>query len=143
MAEKEPFIKRLLPHIWKAVIKAAIILILFLLFSMLSDPFEETYPGFRLLLGTFVAMYIFFVVARELTSGTIIHYMIDIGKALFLILYFIYALDGGVIAGSVEIVHFTVDLTLLLIVLILLELLGLAKSLLQTANFLAKQSERC
>ncbi|MEA2090689.1 MAG: hypothetical protein U9O89_08075 [Thermoproteota archaeon] len=141
MAEKS-FRKKILPHIWKAALKAAVILVLFFLFSTLIEPLEDVFPGFKLLLGAFVAMYVFFVVASELSSGTIFHYMFNVGKALFLILYFIYALEGGVIAGSVEIVHFTVDLTLLLGVLILLQLLGLAKSLLQAVHFLAEQAER-
>lgn len=141
MAEKS-FGKKILPHVWKAALKAAIILIFFFLCSTLVQPLEDMFPGFKPLLGAFVATYVFFVVAGELLSGTIFHYMFNVGKALFFILYFIYALEGGVIAGSVEIVQFTVDLTVLLGVLILLELLGLARSLLQAVHFLAEQAER-
>lgn len=138
MVEKS-FRKKLFSHVWKAALKAAIILILFLLFSKIAEPLETMFPGFKMLSETFVLVYLFFVVVGELLSGTIFHCMFNVGKNLFLILYFVYALGGGVITGSFEMVRFMVDLTVFLGMLILLGLLGLAKSLLEAVHFLVKQ----
>ncbi len=56
--------------------------------------------------------------------------------------FFIYALNGGFVALNLEFVHIEADLRVYLAMLLTIDFLGLAKSLLQTIDFLAKKTER-
>ncbi len=92
-------------------------------------------------LSSFAIVIVFFVVVSELLTGTIFQHVLNIGKALVFMAYFIYALNGGSIAFDFESMHIEADLTVYLAMLLVIDLLGLAKSLLQAINFLVKKTE--
>ena len=58
-----------------------------------------------------------------------------------MILYLIFALNGGTVGITVQNVNLVVDLHLFLVVAILLGLVGFAKSVLQAINFLNEKTE--
>ncbi len=138
------FLRRILPKVLKATVMG--LLWFFLLYIiptlLLSELAEEVLPGYTQLLSTFAIVIVFFVVVSELLAGTIFQHVFNIGKALVFMAFFIYALNGGFIALDLEFVHIEADLRVYLAMLLTIDFLGLAKSLLQTIDFLAKKTER-
>lgn len=138
------FLRRILPRALKATVMG--LLWFFLLYIiptlLLSELAEEVLPGYTQLLSTFAIVIVFFVVVSELLAGTIFQHVFNIGKALVFMAFFIYALNGGFIAFDLEFVHIEADLRVYLAMLLTIDFMGLAKSLLQTIDFLAKKTER-
>jgi len=137
----------MLPRILKATIKGLFyFFILYVVPSFLISQMSETAPGlFSSLTGLvnlFVIVIVFFVVASELTSGTIFQHAFNVGKAIILIVFFVLALGGGVVTLDVERIHLFADLRVVLGMLIVIDLLSLAKSVLQAVNFLLDRAER-
>jgi len=138
------FLKKMIPKVLKATVMG--LLWFFLLYALptllLSELVEEVLPGYTQLLSTFAIVIVFFVVVSELLAGTIFQYAFNIGKALVFMAFFIYALNGGFIAFDLEMVHIEADLRVYLAMLLTIDFLGLAKSLLQAIDFLGKKTER-
>ena len=155
MSENESgksLIRKITPRVAKATIKGMLFLLLFYIIPMfflsqvagfapqLSEDFQQR-------VAVFAAIAIFFAVTTELTSGTIYQHALNIGRALILIVYFVIALDGGILKMDLDIIEGQVvsivaDLRTYLIILISIDLLGLAKSVLQMVNFLSERTER-
>jgi len=145
------FIRKMLPRIAKAAVKAVLYFIFLylvpsMLVSQLSEFAPELFTNYSQLLRLFVAVVIFFVVASELTSGTIFQHAFNIGKAIILIIFYVVALDGGIISVNLNLesvpINIWADLRVYLMMLITIDLLGLAKSLLQAINFLSEKTEQ-
>lgn len=141
----------MLPRVAKAAIRG---LLYFFLFYLIPMFFISQAAGFVPQLSeefgqrvtVFAAVVIFFAVAAELTSGTIYQHALNIGKALILVIYFVLALDGGVIRLSLDIaagqqINIAADLRIYLMILVSIDLLTLAKSVLQMVNFLSEKTE--
>jgi hypothetical protein len=114
--------------------------------SQLAAMAPEIFADYMDYLTIFAAIVIFSVVASELTAGTIFQHAFNIGRALILIVFFILALRGGIISQDIAVesfhVHFLVDLRIYLAMLISIDLLNLAKSLLQAISFLSERVEQ-
>jgi len=108
----------------------------------MSEMIEQVLPGYTQLLRTFAIIIVFFVVVGELLAGTIFQYALKMGKALVFMGFFIYSLNGGFLEFDFEMVHIEADLRVYLAMLLTIDFLGLAKSLLQAIDFLAKKTER-
>ena len=141
----------MLPRIAKAAVKAVLYFIFLylvpsMLISKLSEFAPELFANCSQLLRLFVAVVIFFVVASELTSGTIFQHAFNIGKAIILIIFYVLALNGGIISLNLNLesvpINIWADLRVYLMMLITIDLLGLAKSLLQAVNFLSEKTEQ-
>jgi hypothetical protein len=142
----------MLPRVIKAAIKGLLYLFAFYIVPMffvsqLSGFAPQLFGGYRQLVAIFAAITIFFAVATELTSGTIYQHALNIGKALVLVIYFVLALDGGVVKLDFDIIEgqrisIVADLRIYLMMLISIDFLGLAKSVLQMVNFLSERTER-
>ena len=141
----------MLPRVAKAVIKAVLYLIFFyiiptLIVEQLSSFAPDLFSTYTNFLTIFVVITIFFVVASELTAGTIIQHVFNIGRALVLIIFFVLALQGGIISQNLAAegfnFHFVVDLRIYLVMLISIDLLSLGKSVLQAVNFLSQRVEQ-
>jgi hypothetical protein len=141
----------MLPRIVKATVKAVLYLILLyiipmMIVSQLAAMAPEIFADYMDYLTIFAAIVIFSVVASELTAGTIFQHAFNIGRALILIVFFILALRGGIISQDIAVesfhVHFLVDLRIYLAMLISIDLLNLAKSLLQAISFLSERVEQ-
>lgn len=145
------FVRKMLPRIVRALIKGLLYFV-FLYFvpmffiSQVSAFAPELFASYGQLLDVFVAVVIFFVVASELTSGTIFKYAFNVGKAIILIVFFVLALNGGVVSLSLNFegtnIGIWADLRIYLVILITIDLLGLAKSILQAVNFLSEKAEQ-
>jgi hypothetical protein len=125
----------------KATLKGAIFYVLYFVLWMFLAPVAEIVPGFQQSFETFVAVYIALIVIGELTSNTIFQHFFNTAKELFVILYLILALKGGMISVALKDVNLMVDLRFFLVIAMLLSLLGLAKSVLQAINYMNQKVE--
>lgn len=146
-----PFWKKMLPKIVKAAVKGAIYFVLIylvptLLISQISKLAPDFFAGYGQLLGLFAAVMIFFVVASELTSGTIFEHAFNVGRALIIIVFFLLALNGGIVSLNINTegapISIWADLRIYLLMLITIDLIVLAKSILQAVNFLSERAEQ-
>ena len=149
------FLKKMAPRVIKAAVRGFIMFLLTYLLPLLimeavmpSDlPFEMFPAEYMPLFYAFSAIVVFFAVATELFSGTILQHAFSVGRALILIVYFVYALNGGILTtsfqvpGQQQVVHLSVDLRAFLGMLIFVNLLGFAKGMFQAINFLSGRVE--
>jgi hypothetical protein len=142
----------MLPRVAKAVIKGLLYFFLFyalpmLLISQVSGFAPQLFAEYEQILTLFAALIIFFAVASELTSGTIYQHALNIGKALILIMFFVVALNGGILKLDLDIMEgqrigIMADLRIYLMMIITIDLLGLAKSVMQMVSFLSERTEK-
>jgi hypothetical protein len=125
----------------KATIKGTIFYAIYFIISMFLTPVIDAIPGLQQTVETFVAVYIFLIVVGEVLSGTIFQHLFNIAKALFVILYLIFSLEGGIVSTTFHDVKLTLDLRMFLMAATLLSLLGLAKSMFQAIDFLNERAE--
>jgi len=134
-------LRRITLKILKATIKAALLYGVYFVLSMFLAPISDVVPGFQQMVETFVTVYLFLMILGEITSGTVFQHFFGAAKALFVILYLIFSLNGGVITLYFQGAQLMVDIRLFLMVAILLSLLGFAKSVLQAINFLNEKAQ--
>jgi hypothetical protein len=125
----------------KATIKGVLVFAVYYIIWMFIAPIFQMIPGLQLMIETFVAVYIIFIILEELTSGTIYNSFFNIAKALFVIGYLISAFNGGIFSITYQNINLIVDLRLVLEIAVVLSLLGLAKSVFQTINFMSEKAE--
>jgi len=129
-------------RILKAGIKAVLIYIVYFIFMLLVQPFFELIGQYSLLIDIFFMVIIAFTFLTEFFSGTIVKYMIEFSKSLFIIFYFVASLNSGIIDISMENVSIIVNLRFFLLMLVLINLIGMAKTVLSAINFLHEKSEK-
>lgn len=154
--DEKTFVERIMPRVFKAAIMGVITFFLYymlptLMFSMiptesLPSEFGSFFSKYENLVYVFAAIMICFAVAIQLSSGTIFQHAFSIAKAIILILYFIYALEGGILTLSMSLggimVNIMANLTAFLAILISVNLLALAKSMFEAINFLSQKVEQ-
>jgi hypothetical protein len=115
------------------------------LLSQVAQFAPELVAGYEQLLKVFVATVIFFVVASEVTAGSILQYAFNVGKSLIIIIFVVLALNGGIVKLDFGIqgqgISIVADLRAYILALISIDLLGLAKSVLGAVNFLSEKAE--
>jgi uncharacterized ion transporter superfamily protein YfcC len=125
----------------KALVKAIIFYVIYLLLWNVVAPISEFVPGFQQLVETFMIVYLVLMIIGDLSSGTIYQYFFNVAKALFVIGYLIVSLGGGIFGMTYESISLMIDLRLILAIAVLLGLLGLAKSVLQAVNYMSEKAE--
>jgi len=126
----------------KAGIKAVLTYIVYFIFMLLVQPFSEFIGQYSLLIDMFFMVIIAFTFLIELFSGTIIKYMIEFSRSLFVIFYFVASLNSGIIDVTMENVSIIVNLRFFLLMLVLINVIGMAKTVLSAVNFLHEKSEK-
>lgn len=144
-SSKKSFIKTIIPNVFKATVWGIITYVLVGYLPTLLFPIGFLPLGYDQLFDLFVGIAVFFAVITNLFSGTIFGYAFSIARALIMIVYFIIAFNGGIISLTMPMQEFTVSLVVdvkaFLMILVLVNLLGIGKSLLQVTGFLAKRVE--
>ena len=125
----------------KATVKGILFYALYFVLWMFVAPISDMVPGLQQMIETFVMVYILLMIVGELVSGTIFQYFFNVAKALFVIGYLIFSLNGGIFGLTFQNVSLMVDLRLFLAIAMLLSLLGLAKSVLQAINYMSEKAE--
>jgi hypothetical protein len=125
----------------KATVKGILFyMVYFVLWSFIS-PLAEFIPSLQQVVETFVIIYVVLMILGELASGTIYQFFLNVAKALFVTLYLILELKGGAFSLTFNNLNFFVDFRMVLAVVVLLSLLGIAKSMLQAVNYLSEKAE--
>lgn len=142
---EKSLVRKMIPKVFKAAVWGIITYVSVGYLPTLLFPMDFLAFGFNQLFDLFVGIAVFFVVITNLFSGTIFGYAFSIARALIMIIYFIVALNGGIISLTMPIqeftVNFVVDVKVFLMILVLGNLLGIGKSLLQVIGFLANKVE--
>jgi hypothetical protein len=125
----------------KATVKGILFYAIYFVLWMFLAPISDMVPGFQQMIETFVMVYILLMIVGELASGTIFQYFFNVAKALFVIGYLIFSLNGGIFGLTFQNVSLMVDLRLFLTIATLLSLLGLAKSVFQAINYMSEKAE--
>lgn len=133
--------KRIMRNVLKATIKGMIFYAIYFIISMFLTPVFDAIPSLQHTVETFVAVYIALIVIGEVLSGTIYKHLFNIAKAVFVIIYLILSLEGGIVSTTFDEVKLTLDLRMFLTAATLLSLLGLAKSMFQAIDFLNERAK--
>jgi len=151
-------LKKILPRVAKAALKGFIMFLLTYLLPVymmetigtIMPPeisFASLLSEYMTLIYAFSAIVVFFTVVREFFSGTILQHVFTISGALVMIMFFAYALNGGVftsafpIPGQQQVIHIFADLRAFLAMLIFVNLLGFARGMLEAIDFLSEKVE--
>jgi uncharacterized ion transporter superfamily protein YfcC len=134
-------IPKILVKALKAAAKGVVIYAIYFVVSLFLAPVSEFIPGFQQMIETFVMIYIVFVVIAELTSDSIFQHFFNGAKVLFVIAYLMLSLRTGIFGVTIQNVNLLIDFRLFLMVAVLLELVNLAKSMLQAVNYMNERTE--
>lgn len=125
----------------KATLEGVILYAVYFFLSQFFAPLSEFVPGFQQIVETFVTIYIVLIIIAELTSGSILQHFFNAAQALFIIAYLMVSFRTGIFSLTFQGLNCVVDIHLFLVIAMLLGLLGLAKSVLQTINYLNERAE--
>jgi hypothetical protein len=125
----------------KATVEGVILYAVYFFLSQFLTPLSEFVPGFQQMVETFVMVYIVLIMIAELTAGSIFHHFFDAAKSLFIIAYLAVALGTGMFTLTVQGMNFVVDIHLFVLLAMLLALLGLAKSVIETIDYVNQKAE--
>ena len=149
MVEKEQtktFARKFVPRIFKAILLVVITYLPLYFLSTFIEPFQSSFfPWYAPLTNIFTAVFIIFLILGVFTSGTIYQYVFGVVRALVVMLFFIYALNGGIVTPVVPIegatVNIMVDVRVILAMLVLICLLGIGKNVIQAIHFVSAKIE--
>lgn len=132
--------RKIFLRLGKAAFKSAVVYILFSIFSTIVAPFEG-FADVQPLSIAFLAIYIFFIFAIELTRGSIFQHIFNIVNSLLIVAYIIQVLNMGVINVSLNDFSLMIDLRFFLSIFAIGGFLGFAKSMLQLLNWMNEREE--
>jgi len=138
MADAAKRIQKFRFRVFKAVVKGAVYFGLYLAVWLFLAPVSDMVPGFQQTVEIFVFVYVFFVVVGELLSGTVFVHFFNVGRELFVIGYLVLSLKDGVVGVTFENMRLVADFRLFLVIAVALSMLGLAKAMLQTINYMSE-----
>jgi hypothetical protein len=128
-------------RIVKIALKVAFIAAIYVLCLQILAQISVPIPGFQGIITTFVIVYVVFMVVSDLTSGSILQHFFSGAKSLFVIAYFIFALNSGILDYTFGNINLMIDARFFVMLLMLFGLLGLAKSIVQAINFMNEKLE--
>ena len=137
-------LRKAIPRILKAVIWGSLTFLLVYHLPMMFYPQELLPIDYITPLVQFAAIAVFFAVAGQLFSGTIIGCGFGVARAIVIIAYFFMLSNSGVFSISLPInevtVNLTIDLSLFLLMIIAVNLLGIAKNVLESISILEEKT---
>lgn len=140
--------KTVLPRVMKAALMGilTILVVYYLPLLLLPNNLPQNMIPFdyRAQLFQFALISVFFAVAGQLFAKTVIGHGFGIVKAIVIIAYFLVVSNGGILSLALPVEGFTlnltVDITIILLMVIAVNLLGIAKNLLGAINLLTEKS---
>ena len=133
-------------RILKAGVKAVLVYIAYFIiahfiFTLLTQQVYELIGEYSpFIKGFFIAIAIF-VFLIEFSSGTIFKYMLEFARSLFVIFYLIIALKSGIIDVNIQNVALILNLQFFLLMLISINLIEIARTVLSAIDFLHEKAE--
>lgn len=138
------------PRIMKAALWGAFtfMVVYYLPMSLFPSELPKSFIPFdyKAQLLNFALISVFFAVAGQLFSKTVIGCGFGIAKAIVIVAYFIAVSNGGLLSLSIPVsgfsVNFTLDISLILLMIIAVNVLGVAKNLLEAINILTEKETK-
>ena len=128
-------------RILKAGVKAVLVYVAYFIFTLLTQQVYELIGEYSPFIeGFFIAIAIF-VFLIEFSSGTIFKYMLEFARSLFVIFYLIIALKSGIIDVNIQNVTLILNLQFFLLMLISINLIEIARTVLSAIDFLHEEAE--
>jgi hypothetical protein len=125
----------------KTVIKTATVCILYVILSQVLAPLSPLVPGLQQMLQTFIIIYVALMIVSNLTSGTVFQHIFGAARCGFVMAYMIVSLNSGIFDYTFGSVSLMVDLRMFLVIVMMLEILGLAKSVILAIDFVSQKAE--
>lgn len=139
------FARKFMPRIIKAALLVVITYLPLYFLSTFIEPLKSFFPWYAPLTNIFAAVFMTFLVLGVFASGTIYQYVFGVARALVTMIFFIYALNGGIIALAIPLegtsVNILIDLKVILAMLVLVCLLGIGKNVVQAIDFVSAKVE--
>jgi len=128
-------------RILKAGVKAVFVYVAYFIFTLLTRQVYELIGEYSPFIeGFFIAIAVF-VFLIEFSSGTIFKYMLEFARSLFVIFYLIIALKSGIIDVNIQNITLILNLQFFLLMLISINLIEIARTVLSAIDFLHKKAE--
>jgi hypothetical protein len=128
------------PRILKAIVLGSITFLVVYYLPTLLYPQDILPLDYLTPLLTFATISVFFAVAGQLFSGTLIGCGFGVARAIVVIAYFFSISDGGIFSLTLPVsevtVNVAVDLSLFLLMVIAVNLLGISKNILEAISIL-------
>jgi hypothetical protein len=125
----------------KTAIKTAIVCIIYVILSQVLAPLSPLIPDLQGMLQTFIIVYVALMIVSNLTSGTVFQHIFGAARCGFVMAYLIVSLNSGIFDYTFESVSLMVDLRVFLVIVMMLEILGLAKSVILAIDFMGQKAE--
>lgn len=125
----------------KITLKVVIVSVIYVYLMRFLAPASILIPGLQEIITTFTLVYVVLMVVSDVTAGTILQHFFNGAKALFVIAYLIVSLNSGILNITSGSVNLIIDVRVFLIVVMLLGLLGLARSIMQAISFASERVE--
>jgi len=125
----------------KTAIKTAIVCIVYVILSQVLAPLSPLVPGLQGMLQTFIIVYVALMIVSNLTSGTVFQHIFSAVRCGFVMAYLIVSLNSGIFDYTFGSVSLMIDLRVFLVIVMMLEILGLAKSVILTIDFVSQKAE--
>ena len=139
-------LKKAIPRVLKATVWGSLTFLVVYYLPMMLYPTDILPFDYATQLIQFAAIAVFFAVVGQLFSGTIIGCGFGIARALVIIAYFFAVSDGGVFSVTLPVTEVTVnvavDISILLLMIVSVNLLSIAKNLLEAITLLTEKSTR-
>jgi hypothetical protein len=133
--ETKPAFRKLFRRIAKATLMTVVAGIFWLVLWFLISSFLANFPEYLTRFAVLAWALLFFTFAIKVSEGTIYKYILIIARAFFLIVYVAYTTNCGVLTVKIEDFTFTVEFIPLLALMIVINLLAMARGLLQAIEF--------
>lgn len=137
-------LKKAIPRVLKATVWGSLTFLVVYYLPMMLYPTDILPFDYATQLIQFAAIAVFFAVVGQLFSGTIIGCGFGIARALVIIAYFFAVSDGGVFSVTLPVtevtVNLAVDISILLLMIVSVNLLSIAKNLLEAITLLTEKS---
>jgi len=137
-------LEKAMPRVLKATVWGALNFFVVYYLPMMLYPTDILPFDYATQLIQFATISVFFAVVGQLFSGTIIGCGFGIARALVIIAYFFAVSDGGVFSVTLPVtevtVNLAVDISILLLMIVSVNLLSIAKNLLEAITLLTEKS---
>ena len=137
-------LKTVVPRVLKAAVWGSLTFLIVYQLPMMLYPTDLFPVDYTAALFDFAIISIFFAVAGQLFSGTIIGCGFGIARALVIIAYFFVISEGGIFSVTLPIsevtVNLAVDISIFLLMVVSVNLFAIAKNLLEAITILTEKS---
>jgi len=136
--------KTVIPRVLKATVWGSATFLIIYYIPMMLIPTDFLPIDYATTLFNFTLISVFFVVARQLLSGTIIGCGFGIARALVIIVYFFTVANGGIFSLVLPITEVTVnatfDISIILLMIVSVNLFDIVKNILEAITILTNKT---